>query len=71
MNWISQQNKPQLSNFDKIKQLVKISSKLVLVQADELSKIKNLKTLHHKEIVFVDYLYNHYITLGLGKNYNY
>jgi hypothetical protein len=71
MNWISQQNNPKPSKFDKIKQLLKISSKLVLVQKDELENLRNVKTLHNKEIVFIDYLFNHYITLGLGKSYNY
>jgi hypothetical protein len=71
MNWIRQQGQQQQSIPDKIKQLLKISSKLVLVQAEELALIKNLKTFHAKEVVFIDYLYNHYITLGLGKSYNY
>jgi hypothetical protein len=71
-NWIKQQNKVQEASYpDKIKQLLKISSKLVLVQRDELLNIKEIKRLKDNHITYINYLYNHYITSGLGKSYNY
>lgn len=71
-NWIKQQGKTQEpSIIDKVKQLLKIHFKLVLVQTDELLRLKRIKTFHTKEIVYINYLYNHYIILGLGKSYNY
>lgn len=72
MNWIKNQNGTQeLSTIDKIKELLKIDLKLVLVQADELRKLKQLKTYHTNDIVYVNQLYKHYITLGLGKTFLY
>lgn len=70
MNWIKTQNgTTELSTIDKIKELLKIHLKLVLVQ--ELRKLKQLKTYHTNDINYVNSLYKHYITLGLGKTYNY
>ena len=72
MNWIKNQSKTvELSAIDKIKELLKIDLKLVLMQADELRKLRQLKTYHTNDIVYVNQLYKHYITLGLGKTYNY
>lgn len=71
MNWIKNQKTIVPSYLDKVKELLKISNKLVLVQLNELQNLRNCKTFHTKETVFIDYLYNHYVTLGLGKSYNY
>ena len=53
---------------DKIKDLLQIHYKLVLVQADELQKIR-LRNDKNKYIPYVDYLYDHYIVKGLPKTY--
>lgn len=72
MNWIKQRGKTEEpSTIDKVKQLLKIHLKLVLIQADELRKLKQLKTYHTNDIVYVNQLYKHYITLGLGKTFLY
>ena len=71
MNWIKNQKTAELSTIDKIKELLKISSRLVLVQESELKKLKQLTSYRTDDRVYVNSLYNHYITLGLGKTYNY
>lgn len=71
MNWVKNQKVQELSYLDKIKGLLKIHLKLVLVQADELLRLKQLKTYHTRDIVYINQLYKHYITLGLGKTYLY
>lgn len=53
---------------DKIKELLQIHYKLVLVQADELQRIR-LRNDKNKYIPYVDYLYDHYIINELPKTY--
>ena len=71
MNWIQQQNKSELSTADKLKELLKIHYKLVLVQTDELERLRNKKVFKDFDSVYVNNLYKHYITFGLGKTYLY
>ena len=69
MNWIQQQNKSESSTADKLKELLKIHYKLVLVQTDELERLRNKKVFKDFDSVYVNNLYKHYIVEGLGKTY--
>lgn len=67
-NWISD---PQnLSYPDKINRLIEIKDKLVLVQFDEIQRLKR-KTSGRKpnEQEYIDQLYRHYIVKGMPKLY--
>lgn len=66
-NWINNNNS-EFSTKDKIKELLKQPYKLVLIQQHELEAMRD-KSLHKKEIDYVDYLYKHYIIEGKGKTY--
>jgi hypothetical protein len=69
MNWIAQNKPNKVSSLDKLRELLKIHYKLVLIQADELARLrvkqKGIQTDYEKR--FIDFLYNHYIVQGLGK----
>ena len=69
MNWMHN-NSSEPSSYDKIKELLKQSYKLVLVQQHELERMKN-KSLHAVDSNYINYLYNHYIVEGKGKSYLY
>ena len=59
---------PLVSLNDKVKQLLSIKRELVLVQSDELERIRYTpdKT---KLAPFINYLYNNYVVLKLPKTY--
>lgn len=69
MNWIKNQKSTELSVADKVKELLKIHYKLVLVQIDELTRLRNKKVLKDFDSVYINGLYKHYILEGLGKTY--
>jgi len=66
-NWVHDKN-PQPSLNDKIMDLLKIKSKLVLVQVHELERIK-LSTHKDRYVEYINLLYKHYIIDGLSKTY--
>lgn len=66
-NWINtKENK--LSLKDKVISLLKIHYKLVLVQADELSRLRNSNKLCDNDY-YINNLYEHYIINKLPKTY--
>jgi hypothetical protein len=69
MNWIHN-NSNEPTTVDKLKELLKQSYKLVLVQQQELERMKN-KSLHAVDSNYINSLYKHYIVEGKGKSYLY
>lgn len=71
MPQLDNRNHPVISVKDKLLFLLKPVNlvKLVKVQQDELKEIKRSK-IKPNHTNFIDYLYNHYIELGLTKTYN-
>ena len=67
MNWIKETN-PSMSLNDKIKELLKNPSKLVLVQIHELERIRSIKNKQQVES-YVNQLYDHYIVKKQPKRY--
>lgn len=54
---------------EQVRQLLSKPYKLVLVQRDELMRIRFKRRAKPNEIVYIQQLYDHYILLGLGKTY--
>jgi hypothetical protein len=66
-NW-NIENTPKITINDKLKELLKQRSKLVLVQAHELERIK-MKGRFYRFEKYIDDLYTHYIVKKLPKTY--
>lgn len=66
-NWIVQKT-PKVTLNDKLNDLLKQRSKLVLVQAHELERIK-MKGRFYRFEKYIDDLYTHYIVKKLPKTY--
>jgi hypothetical protein len=66
-NW-NIENTPKITINDKLKELLKQISKLVLVQAHELERIK-MKGRFYRFEKYIDDLYTHYIVKKLPKTY--
>ena len=67
-NWVHDKI-PLLSTNDKIRELLKEPSKLVLVQVHELERIKAQNKSKLSTNDYVNRLYDHYIVKGLPKTY--
>lgn len=68
-NWIHN-NSNEPTTIDKLKELLKQSYRLVLVQQHELERMRN-KSLHSVDSNYIESLYKHYIIEGKGKSYLY
>jgi hypothetical protein len=67
-NWIDKTGNPQPSAVDKLKELLKISNRLMLVHFHELERIKQSKKGVPLYNGYVINLYTHYIENGLSKH---
>ena len=67
-NWINALGKV-VTIKDKLRELTIIERSLVLIQQQELRRIRNIRTLTDRHVVYVEYLYKHYVTNKLPKTY--
>jgi hypothetical protein len=67
-NWIRALGKV-VTIKDKIRELSLIERKLVLVQQDEVKRIRNIGKLTNIHVKYIEYLYKHYIIDKLPKTY--
>ena len=67
MNWINNQNGHKLTTIEKVRQLLKMSYKLIFVQVGELENLKRKNNFKDVETNYINRIYNHFVVNELTK----